>query len=166
MLSHLDKLKAAGVSSFKIEGRMKSEYYLATVINAYRRALDGANLADMEKERCAVAHRDYTTAYTLGENKETVNYTDGQDKGDYDYIANVHGSENGFIIAEMRNRFKLGDTLEILSPNETHGKRFCVEEIYDSKGVSTTDAKLVQELYKIKCPYELRAGDILRKKRV
>ena len=70
MLSYLQDLENAGVCSFKIEGRMKSGYYLATVINAYRRAMDGQDFSVSEKELLAVAHREYTQAYALGKNNE------------------------------------------------------------------------------------------------
>lgn len=166
MLAHLDELKKAGVESFKIEGRMKSEYYLATVINAYRRALDGGDIDGLEKELENVMHRDYTTAYAFGENTRTVNYTDGQSKGDCEYIANVLSSQSGTVDVEMRNRFKTGDTLEILSPNEHFSRSFVVGKIRDSKGNLTEDAKLVQERYTLDCPYPLAAGDLLRRRRV
>ena len=64
--AHLDELAAAGVCSFKIEGRMKSEYYLATVVNAYRRILDGAPAAALADELETCDHRAYTTAFALG----------------------------------------------------------------------------------------------------
>ena len=164
MLSHLQEMEDAGICSFKIEGRMKSSYYLATVINAYRRMMNGESFDVSQKELSNVAHRTYTQAYMLGKNKETVNYCDSQSRGDYTYIADVKGCENGFVIAEMRNRFKKGEVLEVLSPNENFGKTFVAEEIYNSKGENTEDAKLVQELYKIKCPYSLKVGDYLRRK--
>ena len=164
MLSHLQELEKAGICSFKIEGRMKSGYYLATVINAYRRAMDGEPLSASETELCNVAHRTYTKAYTLGANKETVNYNDSQSKGDYVYIADVIESKDGFVYAEMRNRFKQGDVLEVLSPDKNFGKTFTVEKMCDSKGENVTDAKLVQEIYKIECPYTLQKGDYLRRK--
>ena len=166
MSEHLEKLVKAGVSSFKIEGRMKSEYYLATVINAYRRCMDGGFSAEVARELLTAAHRDYTTAYTLGENANTVNYTDSQTKGDCDYIANVLGVENGFVTCEMRGRFKVGDTLEVLSPTENFGKSFKVEKAFLSSGEAVQDCKLVQENYKINCPYKLQAGDILRRRKV
>ena len=164
MLAYLKEMEGAGISSFKIEGRMKSGYYLATVINAYRRAMDGNPLSESEIELSNVAHRAYTTAYMLGKNKETVNYDDSQSKGDCVYIADVKGMENGYVIAEMRTRFKQGDVLEILSPDASFGKSFVAEEIYDENGDKTEDAKLVQHHYKIKCPYSLNAGDYLRRK--
>ena len=165
MLAYLYEMERAGISSFKIEGRMKSGYYLATIINAYRRFMDGGDLGLSETELLNVAHRAYTTAYTLGENKETVNYDDSQSKGEYVYIADVVKSEGGFVYAEMRNRFKKGDVLEALTPDSNFGKSFTAEEIYDSKGEPTEDCKLVQEVYKIRCPYELSAGDYLRMKK-
>ncbi|MFR1983430.1 MAG: U32 family peptidase C-terminal domain-containing protein [Christensenellaceae bacterium] len=164
MLSRLAELEEAGVSSFKIEGRMKSEYYLATVINAYRRALDGGSEPRLEKELSNVAHREYTQGYAFGENRETVNYADSQTKGDYTYIANVLGGSEGIVEVEMRNRFREGDTLEVLSPDDNFGKTFEAKEIFDEGGLRTADAKLVQAKYKISCPYHLKKGDFLRRK--
>ena len=165
MLAYLRELEGAGVRSFKIEGRMKSGYYLATVINAYRRFMDGEGLESSESELGKVAHRDYTTAYAFGKNSQTVNYTDSQSKGDCMYIADVVGYEDGFVYAEMRNRFRQGDKLEILSPDSNFGKVFVAEEFYDSKGERTEDGKLVQEIYKIRCPFEVKKGDYLRRKK-
>lgn len=165
MSPYLDKLQKAGVCSFKIEGRMKSEYYLATVINAYRRCLDGGYSPVIERELKTAFHRDYTTAYMLDGNDNTVNYTDSQAKGDCDYIANVINWENGFATVEMRGRFKVGDTLEILSPSESFGKSFVVEKAYLPNGEEVFDCKLVQENYKINCPYPLQNGDILRRRK-
>ena len=164
MLTRLQEMEGAGVRSFKIEGRMKSGYYLATVINAYRRMMDGGDIQISQTELNNVAHREYTQAYASGANAQTVNYDDSQSKGDYVYIADVHGTENGFVLAEMRNRFKQGDILEVLSPDGNFTKRFIADEIYTSQNERTDDAKLVQEVYKIKCPYVLKAGDYLRRK--
>ena len=164
MISRLTELKNAGVSSFKIEGRMKSGYYLASVINAYRRVMDGATLALGEKELLSVAHRDYTQAYADGNNDKTVNYTDSQSKGEYKYIADVLEYKDGRVLVEMRNRFKEGDILEILSPTENFAKSFPVKDMKDIQGESVADAKLVQAVYTIACPYEVQAGDYLRKR--
>ena len=164
MLAHLDALKEAGICSFKIEGRMKSGYYLATVINAYRRRLDGQPLSVCEGELSAVAHREYTTAYAYGKNSDTVHYAHSQSKGDCIYIADVLSKEGDYAIVEMRNRFHEGDVLEVLSPNEGFLQSFTVEEIYTQDGEKTDDAKLVCHRYKITCPVSVRAGDYLRRK--
>ncbi len=165
MSAHLKELEKAGVCSFKIEGRMKSEYYLATVINAYRRCMDGGFNKIVERELLTAAHRDYTTAYAFGENENTINYADSQTKGDCDFIATVVKAEKGFAYAEMRGRFKVGDVLEVLSPSENFGKSFPVELCFTSANEQVSDCKLVQEVYKINCPYELNAGDILRRRK-
>ncbi len=165
MSAHLKELAAAGVCSFKIEGRMKSEYYLATVINAYRRCIDGGYTSEVERELLTAAHRDYTTAYMLGPNDCTVNYTDSQTKGDCDYIANVLSCEKGRAVVEMRGRFRVGDVLEVLSPTENFGRSFAVSRALLPDGTPVDDCKRVQEHYAINCPYELSAGDILRRRK-
>ena len=164
MLAHLDALEAAGISSFKIEGRMKSGYYLATVVNAYRRRMDGQPLAVCEQELSAVAHREYTTAYAFGKNTETVHYAHSQSKGDCVYIADVIGYEDGYAIVEMRNRFLQGEQLEALSPKDSFLRSFTVEELYTADGARTDDAKLVCHRYKVACPHILYAGDYLRRR--
>ena len=165
MSAHLLELERAGVCSFKIEGRMKSEYYLATVINAYRRCIDGGFSGQVERELKTAAHRDYTTAYAFGKSENTVNYSDSQAKGDCDYIGNVTEGGCGFAVVEMRGRFKVGDTLEVLTPSENFGKSFKVEKAFKSDGEQVDDCKIVQENYKINCPYNLQAGDILRRRK-
>ena len=164
MLPYLREMEGAGIRSFKIEGRMKSGYYLATVINAYRRAMNGEDVTVSQTELCNVAHREYTQAYAKGKNSATVNYTDSQSKGEYAYIADVLESKNGFALLEMRNRFKKGDELEVLSPDGNFRKTFTAQCIYDSKGEEVEDAKLVQERYKVSCPYPLQSGDYIRRK--
>ncbi len=164
MLQYLHEMEGAGIRSFKIEGRMKSGYYLATVINAYRRAMDSGDFDLANKELLSVAHRAYTQAYALGKNAQTVNYEDSQSKGEYAYIADVLGCEEGFVVVEMRNRFRQGDCLQVLSPSENFGKEFKAEEIYDCNGERVTDAKLVQGVYKIKCSYLLQKGEYLRRR--
>ena len=164
LLAYVDDLAGAGICSFKIEGRMKSGYYLAAVINAYRRRMNGEPLSILESELSSVAHREYTAAYAFGENKETVHYSHSQSKGDCVYIADVLSYENGYAIVEMRNRFLKGDRLEILSPKGSFGKSFVVEEIYTQDGEAVDDAKLVCHRYKISCPHEVYAGDYLRRR--
>lgn len=172
MISHIDEMVDAGVISLKIEGRMKSEYYLATVINAYRRAIDEyCKIGDIYKENSMfydelikTSHRAFTTAYTLGDNFDTVNYSDSQSVGEKQFIAVVtKGTAGGYAEIEMRNRFKKSDVLEILSPSDNFNKTFVVNEMYDEDGNEIVDAKIVQQKIRIKCEYDLREGDILRK---
>lgn len=164
MSAHLKELERAGVCSFKIEGRMKSEYYLATVVNAYRRILDEGYSEALGRELACAARRAFTTAYAFGENHETVTYDNSQVPGECKFIANVKDRKDGRVLVEMRNRFLEGETLEILSPNESFGKEVVVKDIKDHAGERCLDAKLVQGLYSFECPYPLQAGDILRKR--
>ena len=174
-IDYIQKLLEAQVCSMKIEGRMKSEYYLATVINAYRRAIDAYekigesyNKDSMFRDEvCKTAHRAFTTAYTLGNNDNTVNYADSQSRGDRTFIAFVLQSgcdECGqYALIEMRNRFKVGDTLEVLSPSDAFNKTIKVEKLFDEKGEAVDDAKLVQQKLKLYTDVKLNHGDILRK---
>lgn len=175
LISYLDELYTSGAVSLKIEGRMKSEYYLATVINAYRRAIDcyekqGASYKDdllFENEVSKTAHRAFTTAYFLSENPNTVNYDDSQSRGDRTFMALVLDyvkDENGsYALIEMRNRFKLGDVLEVLSPTDSFNKNIPVEHLTDCDGNVVEDAKLVQQKLRLYTEVALQAGDILRK---
>lgn len=165
MSEHLEALQRAGVCSFKIEGRMKSEYYLATVVNAYRRILDGGYSVELAEELKCAAHRAYTTAYALGENKGTVSYDNSQTKGTCEFIAVVTDYKDGRVYAEMRNRFYEADILEILSPTESFNKTVCVTELRDQAGERCIDAKRVQDIYSFDCPYPVRAGDIFRRRK-
>lgn len=173
MIEHIDEMAEAGVCSLKIEGRMKSEYYLATVINAYRRAIDeyykiGGKYKKNKMfydELLKTNHRVFTTAYMLGENKETVNYSDSQSAGEKQFIATVLEGTNdeGYFIAEMRNRFKKGDKLELLTPNDNFNSAILPGRITDEEGNDIEDAKIVQQKLRIYSDIKVSAGDILRR---
>ncbi len=173
MIEHIDEMAEAGVCSLKIEGRMKSEYYLATVINAYRRAIDeyykiGGKYKKNKMfydELLKTNHRVFTTAYMLGENKETVNYSDSQSAGEKQFIATVLEGTNdeGYFIAEMRNRFKKGDKLELLTPNDNFNSIILPVRITDEEGNDIEDAKIVQQKLRIYSDIKVSAGDILRR---
>ncbi len=165
MIGRLGELERAGVCSFKIEGRMKSGFYLATVVNAYRRALDGAPVELCRSELDTVAHRAYTEGYAFGENRETVNYADAQTKGTCEYIADVLGWRDGRVTVEMRNRFHAGDVLEVLSPSGAFGRHVTVLDLRDEGGEETEDAKLVQAKYTFRSDMPLSKGDFLRRRR-
>lgn len=174
LINYLPQLAAAGVASFKIEGRMKSEYYLATVVNAYRRALDAyyekgeeylndpVFMAELEK----TAHREFTTAFLLGENDRTENFADSQSRGTHVFVAKVlsYDGAKGFAAVEMRNRFRTGDELEVLSPSDSFNKIIRVGKMEDESGNAIEDVKKVQQKVYIRTEVPLAAGDILRRK--
>jgi len=171
MIEHLDKLRDAGVTSFKIEGRMKSPYYVATVVNAYRRAIDGMNkidnysaspelVAELEK----ASHRRYTTGFFLDDNNKEC-LESSMPVQTHEFMAIVlEDQKEGRVLVEMRNRFKKGETLEVLSPNDTFNKQLLIENMVDENGVEVLDANQVQQKLYISTSIELKTGDILRKK--
>lgn len=167
MLSHLQELKEIGIDSIKIEGRMKSPYYVATVVNAYRRALDllpQKPTDELERELLKASHRRYTTGFYFGD--ENKQYTlDSMPVQESEFVAVVtKDTQNGVVEVEMRNKFSVGDTLEILSVNdEAFNKKFVVKEIRNLEGEKLESAKLVQERVVVPCEYNLSAGDILRR---
>ncbi len=165
MSEHLEKLAAVGVCSFKIEGRMKSEYYLATVVNAYRRILDGGFSEQLGRELGCAAHRDYTTAYAFGKNAKSVSYDNSQTKGSCEFIGIVRDYKNGRVSVEMRNRFHEGEKLEVLSPSDNFLKEVTVAHMRDCANELCADAKRVQEIYSFDCSYPLHEGDIVRRRK-
>lgn len=164
MIDHLDELEKAGICSLKIEGRMKSDYYVASVVNAYRRAIDKTlESGKLHDELEKTSHRRYTTGfYFNSDDKEYIESSMPIQTAQF--IAKVVEDESeGFVKVEMRNRFMVGDILEVLSPDDNFLKTIKIEKIFASDGIEIQDAKRVQEVVTINCPYHLKKGDILRK---
>lgn len=121
MIEHLDELAAVGVDSIKIEGRNKKAFYVASVVSAYRRALDGAPLDEVVPELLDVSHRPYGTGFYFGEAEQAPDY-DGYEQETL-HVADVAACEpdeaGGWLVdAICRNRFEEGDVLEVLAPHE------------------------------------------------
>ena len=163
MVEHLDELTKAGVDSFKIEGRMKTEYYVATVVNAYRRAMDGVSDIDYcLKELDCISHRPYSTGFYY--NKVKYEHTnDGINRASCIFVGSVLSSGNGQAVVCQRNKFSVGDTLEVLTPGEEY-KSFIIESIKDEDGNSMESAPNPKQIVTINCPYELKKDDILRRR--
>ena len=167
MIDHLPELLDAGVSSFKIEGRMKSEYYVAGAVNAYRRALDLALAGKpfdpvLLEETEKISHRGYTTGFYFGEKGGSAG--EGRPTATHAFVALVTGYSDGWAEVEMRNRFAEGDELEVLSPNDTFGKKVIIGEMIDEHGERVSVADKVQAKLRLRTPLPLREYDILRKK--
>ena len=127
MLAYINELKDAGINSLKIEGRNKKAFYVATVVNAYRRVLDGTDPALVKSELYTVSHRPYSTGFYFGEAVQS------SDRGGYDQSC-VHMADilacrpsdkpNKWIVdVRLRNKFIEGEELEVLAPNK---ESFCV----------------------------------------
>ncbi|MCL2848176.1 MAG: U32 family peptidase [Firmicutes bacterium] len=174
LIMHLNKLAQAGISSFKIEGRSKASYYVANVINAYRRAMDIAfhgkkgNLDILDAELYKSSHREFFTGFYLGEEeiKDGQYLLSSRPNTNYQFVAVVEEGQNesGLTQIQLRNRIIVGDELEILSPTENHNKTFKVESIQDLKGINIEIANKVKQSLLISIPHKLQTGDMLRKK--
>lgn len=173
MIEYIDKLVEAGITSLKVEGRMKSTYYVACVINAYRRAIDAyyANPDHFQLEPWLLeeldesATRRFTTGFYFGNPMgEGQDIQKAYPKQRYSFVALVRGEgrEKGMILVEQRNKFSIGDTVRILSPH-CLPMTFIVERIVNMDGEEQQSAPHAQQMLYINCPVELREGDILRK---
>lgn len=174
LIEHIDKLAKAGIKSFKIEGRMKSAYYVATVVNAYRRAFDHLDCCieqnkpyvcppELIEELEKTSHRRYTTGFYFGaDDKEyTLNSQPVQTS---EFIALVkEPAKDGKVLVEMRNKFVLGDTLNVISTTDTFNKNITITQIQNQKGEPVEVANQVQQLLYINCDLPLKPLDILRK---
>ncbi len=161
----LKELLAAGISSFKIEGRMKTPYYAAGVTNAYRMAMDGtASAVDIESELNAVSHRPYSTGFYFGEIQKNT-FNDGQYHSDCVFAGvALSDAESGALEVQQRNHFAVGDTLEVLSPGKT-GRGFVLQTIIDENGMSVQSAPHPKQTVTISCPINAEKGDILRRRK-
>ena len=169
MIEHIKELRDAGVVSLKIEGRMKSPYYVANVVNSYRRAIDNLdNLTEqdlemLKQELYKTSHRQYTTGFYFGaKDKECLESSMPVQTSEFMAIV-VEDSDGEKVLIEQRNRFKVGDTLEILSPTDSFNKTILIEKMEDQKGEAILDAKDVQQKLYIYTNIKLEKGDILRK---
>ena len=155
----LDKLAKAGVVSFKVEGRMRTPYYVGTVANAYRSYLDGKMTAkEARSELNTVSHRPYCTGFYEGEPSQLAPDDNGYIR-DALYVGNV--SEGGKILT--RNAFDLGDELEVLTPGKA-GRSFKVEKIINSEGESLERSSHPMDTIEINLPEGVLPGDIIRKR--
>jgi U32 family peptidase len=179
LIEHIPELAAAGVESLKIEGRMKTAYYVAAVTRVYRAALDSfigspVNyrynpdwLTELEK----VSHRPYGTGFYLPELQDETEYTlDASYIRDYDFVGvvNQHNQVKETIGIAARNRFAVGDKLEILDPGNPEIIEIQVKKITDIKNGSllteahnsyTVDLRLEQYL-----ATPINPGSIVRRK--
>lgn len=177
MIDHIPELIEAGITSLKIEGRMKTAYYVAGVTAAYRAAIDAYlrdpqeyydRLPEFVEEVSKTSHRRYYTGFYLdgrvgyeGQNQDSSQYIRG-----YTFIASVmeQGDTPGKLLIMQRNRFKVGEELEVLAPY-SKPFTFTVTEITDAKTGEPMEVAphAMQKLY-INCPITLPEGAILRRK--
>jgi len=167
-LDFLDQIMDAGVVSFKLEGRMKSPFYVATVTNAYRKRIDGilsgtadkAQVEMLQRELNAASHRPYASGFYFGAMKKHKP-DDGVYLQDTNFVGVVREVQDGRIAVEVRNRIFEGDEIEILSPASL-GESFTAREMVDNQGIAVNAASRPSEIYTMACGAKVEAGDLLR----
>lgn len=166
MIEHIPELIDAGVTSFKIEGRMKSAYYAAAVTNAYHHAIDYALKGEaLPKvwidELNKVSHRPYCTGFYYGD--------PGQHFAEASYFSDAYVcavvencADDGFAELTQRNRFCVGDMVELLT-NEGEPISFAVTELWDENGEAITATPHAMMKFKMRLPVNCSALSILRR---
>ena len=173
MIDYIPQLCESGLRSLKIEGRMKSVYYVASVVDAYRKAID-RYYAD--KENYALdpeiktglydsSTRMFGTGFYFGNPRSA-----GQDihmqmharRYFFCGVVKKEADEEGYITVEQRGKFSIGEEILVLSPN-MENRSFILEAMTDEEGNPQASAPHPKQIIRIKAPYALKPGDILRK---
>ena len=182
LIRQIPVLCEMGVDSFKIEGRLKTDYYLATVVRAYRNAIDDyyklkeegreseydytKYLAELEK----VKTRGLSEFYFSDSNNQDIHDYDGKSENlEYEYGARVvEKIEDNLYAVEIKNKLSIGDRLEILRPDTIEEASFNIDELYDiknGKAIDTINPGIKGQQVKMKIPFDLVNGTVIRRKR-
>ena len=174
MIEHIPELVAAGVDSFKIEGRAKSAYYTAVVTHAYRQAMDAYFahpspdfrvpdwvLAEMEK----MSHRVYTTGFNFGPLQNGQELNTGGYVRNWDVCALYRDQQGNRLIVDQRNRFFEGDVLEVLEPGQKPYTLTVRDLVREADGTRTEAANNATEVYSFAVDRPVSPDAILRRKR-
>ena len=174
MIEYLPDMMNLGIESYKIEGRMKSMYYIATVANAYRTIMDkkieGTLTEDdiiyYKKVLNRVSNRENTSQFYNGVPREEGQYFNGrQELSNQDFLALVidYDKDTKTATLEQRNKFSVGDEVEVFGPN-TSVKSFEIKDIMNDKDEYVESASHAQEIVRVKVPFDVAVNDIIRVK--
>ena len=173
IISHIEKLIEYGVSSLKIEGRMKSEYYIATIIAQYRKIIDDIYANKLKKEKKYIKELDKAASRPASIGFYNGNPTTNEQIYDkaaeiplQNFVARVlsYDKETRMATIEQRNNFTIKKKVEIFGPN---GKliKFKIKELYDKDNNKVTVASHAKEILYFKIDHELTEFDMIRQKK-
>lgn len=178
LIKEIPQIVEMGVDSLKIEGRLKTAYYLASVVNVYRNAIDdyianpnGYDYTKYLKELEKVKTRGLTTFYFNDRNnKDFQEYEGKQYNPNYEFGGKVlEDYKKGEVaVIEIKNKLTVGDELEVLIPNEIEAPKFKIEKLYDTdtdEGIQTVNPGKAGQTVKMEIPFDLKKGWILRRKK-
>lgn len=173
MIEHIPEMIDAGIDSFKIEGRMKTALYVATVARTYRKAIDDyleseekyrENMSWYLEQISNCTYRQFTTGFFFGKPSEEAQIYDSNTYvKEYTYLGIV-GEQNtqGFYKIEQRNKFSVGEEIEVMKPNGDN-ITVTVKEIQDEEGNQMESAPHPKQVLYIDLGYPLEKFDILRR---
>lgn len=170
MIDHIPELVDMGVSSLKIEGRMRSMYYIATVVNTYKNVVTLYKEGKLTNELMEyykrvlnrLSNRENKSQFFTGDvNRSDQYYTGRKEVSNQDFLGVVLDYSDGVMKIEQRNNFKVGDTIEVFGPN-TLATKIKVDSIINEENESVSVANHPQEVLYVKVPFEVEKNDILR----
>ncbi|PWM47729.1 MAG: peptidase U32 [Clostridiales bacterium] len=176
MIEHIPDLLTAGIDSFKIEGRVKTEYYVACITQAYRRAIDSCfedlsyysdHVGEFYEEVCKVSHREYYPGFFYGDQAENgQNYKESSYIRDYEVVAEVKSYDAlmGCILVSQKNKFAVGDVCEILEAGKDP-YTFTIDKIYDEHNNEILTAPHPGMLVKVKIDKYIGSMSFVRRKK-
>ncbi len=175
MIEHIPELVQSGISSLKLEGRVKTSYYVATVVGAYRREID-RYFADPENykfnpeeldELCKVSHRPYTTGFYYHKpDSETQVYTSSSYIREYDLVGLVlnYDEKTQTVTITQRNRFFKGDEVEIMGPMRPYFRQ-TIGEMRNEENESIEVANHPEMIVRFRVDKPVKPGDMIRKRK-
>ena len=173
MIEHMDDIIASGIDSLKIEGRMKTALYVATVARTYRKAIDDyfespekykANMEWYQEQISNCTYRQFTTGFFYGKpDHNTQIYDSNTYVKEYTYLGYAEEiDERGFVQITQRNKFSVGEEIEIMKP-DGQNLLVTVKAIYDEKGESVESAPHPQQKLFVDLGTEIAKYDLLRR---
>lgn len=170
MIDHVPELVDMGVSSLKIEGRMRSMYYIATVVNTYKNVVNLYKEGKLTSELMEyykrvlnrLSNRENKSQFFTGDvNVSDQYYTGRKEVSNQDFLGVVLDYSDNVMKIEQRNNFKVGDTIEVFGPN-TIATKIKVDSIINEENESISVASHPQEVLYVKVPFKVEKNDILR----
>lgn len=176
LVNEIPEIIDLGIDSLKIEGRLKTEYYLATVINAYRNAIDdymkdpeNYNADKYMKELEKTKTRGLTTFYFNDRNnKDFQDYSGRQYNANFEFGGKIIKDIENKTLIEIRNKLSVGDTLELIVPKQIEPISFKIEKLWDAdtmEEIDTVNPGRAEQKVILKIPVETEEGWILRRQK-
>lgn len=174
MIEHIPEMIDAGIDSFKIEGRMKTALYVATVARTYRKAIDAAvqgkeafeEILPWAKEEISkCTYRQFTTGFYFGKPDENTQIYDSNTYiNEYIYLGIINRAEQNVVYIEQRNKFCVGETIEIMKPDGSNVETKVVSIINEETGEKMESAPHPQQKLRVELDQPASVYDLLRKK--